>query len=142
MNTRIRSTAVVLQNELLLTFIGIDPLSKKEYYFLPGGLIEEHETAPESAERETLEETGYMINIEPSSVIDKEYDFFWNGKNHHCLTFFYRGFLKSPLQAPKEVKDADYNLVVKWIPKSEIANLLNYNSTILEATLKLCNWKI
>lgn len=138
---RIRSTAIVFHNNSLLTFFAIDPKDGREFYFLPGGKIEESETAPEAAERETLEETGYLIHADIDSVIDKEYSFYWNGKTIDCLTLFFRAYLVNPLQQPKVVSDASYNKNIVWLPKNEIQNKLNYNDTILNTTLQLIEYK-
>jgi len=121
----------------LLAFRAQDPLSKKDYVFLPGGAIEPEETAPEAAERETLEETGFKIEVDAQSCIDKEYVFHWKGEDYDCLTMFYRATLKSPFQAP--INDADYHQGVVWIPESEIRTTFSYSAEILEAILELIN---
>jgi 8-oxo-dGTP pyrophosphatase MutT (NUDIX family) len=137
MELRIRSTAIVFHNNSLLTFFAIDPKDGREFYFLPGGKIEENETAPESAERETLEEVGYIVKADVDSVIDKEYSFYWNGENINCLTLFFRAYLVNPLQQPKAVNDALYNKKVVWIPRADIEKKINYNDSILQAVIEL-----
>jgi 8-oxo-dGTP pyrophosphatase MutT (NUDIX family) len=142
MSLRIRSTAVVFHNDSLLTFFAIDPKDGREFYFLPGGKIEENETAPESVERETLEETGYLVHADVDSVIDAEYTFFWNGENTDCLTLFFRAYLINPLQQPKAVKDASYNKKVVWLPKNEIEkNIGYYSQPILQIVMELIRYK-
>ena len=131
MKSRVRTSVVVVHNNRILTFLAIDPTSGKEYYFLPGGKIEDDETAPQSAERETFEETGYQVTVDPSSNIDREYEFFWDGENYDCLTIFYRGHLKSPMAKP--VKDAEYNKGVHWIPVEDIDRVFEYSAPILSA---------
>jgi 8-oxo-dGTP pyrophosphatase MutT (NUDIX family) len=141
MELRIRSTAIIYHNDSLLTFLAIDPKNGREFFFLPGGKIEDHETAPESAERETLEETGYIVQADIDSVLDREYSFFWNGETIDCLTLFFRAYLLNPMQQPKIVQDAAYNKKVVWVPKDEIKNRLSYNATILETTLDILKFK-
>lgn len=135
MISRVRASAIVVQGDKILTFRAIDPVNGKEYYFLPGGKIEAHETAPEAVIRETFEETGYRIRVEESSCIDKEYIFQWAGEDFDCLTLFYRGYLLNSLRAV--VKDADYNKGVEWLPISEIKNVFAYSRSVLEAVESL-----
>lgn len=141
MELRIRSSAVVFHNNALLTFFAIDPKDGREFYFLPGGKIEDNETAPESAERETLEETGYLVQADIDSVLDREYSFYWNGENRDCLTLFFRAYLINPMQQPKLVQDASYNKKVVWLPRAEIESKLSYNETIQKAVIELINYQ-
>lgn len=137
MSLRLRASAVVVHDNKLLTFLAVDPHDGREYYFLPGGKVEGAETAPEAAVRETLEETGYAIDVEASSAIDEEYDFYWNGADHHCLTIFYRGVLINPFASPLKVADCDYHRAVVWLPLSDVRDKLSYSEPILKATLRL-----
>jgi 8-oxo-dGTP pyrophosphatase MutT (NUDIX family) len=132
---RVRTSVVCLHQDKILAFHAEDPISKKKYVFLPGGAIEPDETAPEAAIRETLEETGFQVELSTADSIDKEYVFHWKGEDFDCLTIFYRGYLKSPFQAP--VNDADYNKGVAWIPRSEINSAFSYSTEILEAIAEL-----
>jgi len=129
--SRVRTSVVVTHNDQLLCFLAKDPHSGVEYHFLPGGKIESGETAPEAAERETLEETGFQVSVWSEKNVDKEYLFHWNNQDYDCLTIFYRAKLKSPLQ--KTVQDADYHLGVKWIPLEDWQSYFNYNTEIREA---------
>jgi len=135
--SRVRTSAVVIHNNQVLCFFAKDPLDGREFHFLPGGGIEPEETAPEAAERETLEETGYQITVDFSSAIDKEYMFHWKGEDYDCLTIFYKGYLKNPFQAAKPVEDAPYNLGVRWIPVSQVREVFGYTAEIRDAILEL-----
>lgn len=135
MESRVRTSVVVIHNNRILTFLAVDPTSGREYYFLPGGKIEDDETAPESAERETFEETGYKIDVDVSSNIDREYEFLWDGEVYECLTIFYRGHLKTPMASP--VKDADYNKGVHWLPVDQIEQIFDYSPPIRAAIEEL-----
>jgi len=134
---RTRASLIVLHNEKLLGFLGKDPQSGKEYFFLPGGQVEPHESAPESAVRECLEETGFQAEVIPSLCVDKEYPFHWNGEDYDCLTLFYGGRLKSFLQHPRPEAEPRYNLGVQWISLEAVPERLNYCQEILEATLEI-----
>lgn len=135
MKSRVRTSAVVVHNGKILSFRAIDPSSGQEYYFLPGGKIESDETAPEAAEREALEETGYQIQVYPESCVDSEYVFEWNGESFNCLTLFYRGILKS--EDPSPVNDASYNKGVHWVAVKDVKKYFSYSAEILEAVESL-----
>lgn len=139
MKSRVRASVVLVHNERLLTFFAIDPSSQKEYHFLPGGAVEADETAPEAAERETLEETGFKVEIDPESGVDREYFFYWDGDDYDCLTCFYWGRLVSPLQ--ESVNDRDYNKGVVWIPLEDIDQKMGYTAEILSAIKALIEKK-
>jgi tRNA(adenine34) deaminase len=135
MKSRVRATAVLVHNGRILSFFAVDPSSQREYYFLPGGEVDPDETAPEAAERETLEETGFKISVDPMSAVDREYFFYWDGEDYDCLTVFYWAKLTSPLQ--DSVNDRDYNKGVAWVPLAEVKEKFSYNEEILSAIQEL-----
>lgn len=137
MKHSLRASVVIVHNEKLLGFRGVDPSSAKEYFFIPGGKIENHETPPQCATREAFEETGYRVEIDPDSCIDLDYEFQWDGEVIFCTTLFYRGKLLSPFPSPVDVKGQEYNKGVQWIPVSDIDAALSYSSEISEAVRKL-----
>lgn len=126
---------IVIHSEKILTFRAEDPTSGKEYFFLPGGKIEDEETAPASAERETFEETGFRVNVDPKSNVDREYAFHWDGEDHSCLTIFYWATLVSPIQSP--IQDASYNKGVCWIPLADVPEVFSYSPEILSAVQEI-----
>lgn len=136
-SVRERASVVVNHSGSLLAFFGVDPHSKEEYHFLPGGLIEQNETAKDCVERESVEETGYTVRAFPESTQIREYDFVWNGKAVWCRTHFLKGELVHPYDAPIAVQDADYNKGVVWVPEDEIEKYLGYEQSILDVVLKL-----
>lgn len=131
MKSRVRSSTVLVHNSKVLTFFAVDPSSGKEYYFLPGGQVEPDETAPEAAERETFEETGFKVSVDELTGIDREYFFYWDGEDYDCLTIFYWAKLLSPLQ--ETVFDRDYNKGVVWVPLAELTQKFAYSAEILSA---------
>jgi 8-oxo-dGTP pyrophosphatase MutT (NUDIX family) len=133
--SRVRTSVVCIHNGKLLGFNAEDPTSGKPYVFLPGGGIEGHETAPEAAERETLEETGFKVAVDPMQSVDKEYRFSWDGEDYDVLTIFYFARLVSPLQRP--VSDAPYHRGVTWVPMDEIRETFSYTPEILAAIEEL-----
>ena len=136
---RHRTSVVCIFDERLLTFFAIDPTSRQEYLFLPGGMIEPGETPVVCAERETFEETGYRVRVDASSEIETHYDFNWDGNLAHCHTYFYRAELAQDFAPPIVVKDADYNHGVVWLPVSEISEKFNYHPLILSSVLALAS---
>lgn len=134
---RARATVVVIHEERLLGFHARDPFSGEEYFFLPGGRIEDGEEARATAVRETLEETGYRIRLDPAREFFARYDFEWNGAVNECHTWFYRGYLEPAAQSPPPVKDASYHLGVAWVPIAAGEATLSYHPAILEAFERL-----
>lgn len=133
---RERTSAIVIHENKILTFFAIDPFSKKEYHFLPGGMLEPNESIQDCAARETLEETGY--EVEPQVLVrSSEYDFHWNNQDVWCRTHFVRATLKTDIALPKRVQDANYNKGVKWLPIVELESYFHYNESILETVKKL-----
>jgi ADP-ribose pyrophosphatase YjhB (NUDIX family) len=126
---------VVVQNGRLLAFRAADPTSGKEYFFLPGGMIKEDETAPESAERVTLESTGFRVQVTPTSNTDREHGFHWDGEDFDCLTIFYRATLLSAMQS--QIVDADYSKGTHWIPLAEVPAAFDYSAETLSAIKEL-----
>jgi tRNA(adenine34) deaminase len=98
--------------------------------FLPGGLIESGETPEQAAIRESLEETGYVVEVNSHPRIIRTYHFEWDGCIHHCETIFLAGNLKRELAKP--VNDAAYHRGVEWVPVEEVARTFAYHADILE----------
>lgn len=129
-NRRDRVSVVVVSENKLLGFYAEDPHSKKKYFFLPGGVPEPGETLIVTAERETLEETGYSIDVLAEPKIFRRYDFEWNGQINDCHTWYFMGRLNRPETLP--VNDAAYHRGVGWISLSEIESVFSYHRDILE----------
>jgi 8-oxo-dGTP pyrophosphatase MutT (NUDIX family) len=133
MKVRVRTSVICTHNNNILVFLAVDPTSGKEYYFLPGGEIEPHETAPETAVRETYEETGYKVDVDPLSAHAEDYHFLWDGRSYECTTIFYRGHLAEEFHPPRPIKDADYNKGAFWLPVAEVNKIFSYHASIQAA---------
>jgi tRNA(adenine34) deaminase len=135
---RHRASVIVLHDGKILGFHAVDPHNQKNYFFLPGGQIENGESAAETAARETLEETGYKIRILPDLELRRRYDFEWNGRINPCDTIFFVGILDEPWHEPGPVQDADYNKGAGWISLADVPKVFGYHSDVLWGT----NWGI
>lgn len=89
------------------------------------------------AVRESKEETGYKVALEPSSVIVRRYPFTWSGIVYDCETHFYKAKLGEVYFEPRPVEDASYHRGVFWVPLLMLEKKLAYDKVIREATLSL-----
>ncbi len=112
-----------------------DPKSGKIYFFPPGGKIEKGESLVEAGTRETLEETGYDVEIEEESLHESKYLFHWAGKTHDCTTHFFRAKLLNEVQRP--FTPEEYQTGVVWLPVKEIKKTFSYHEEIRDAMLLL-----
>lgn len=134
---RLRASVVVIHDNKVLGFRGIDPQSNASYFFLPGGRIETGESPLIAAEREALEETGYTIRVLAETEFRRKYDFLWNGTINHCDTVFYLGTLNEEWHPPGKIQDASCHHGVEWIDIKDIDKVFSYNKDILWAVQKL-----
>ena len=132
---RVRSSTVVEHAGKLLVIVLADPTTKVERFYLPGGAIEAGETPVAAAERETLEETGYVIRT--GDVVVREYPFNWDGEVYDCRTHYFRGYLVDPNLKPSEVDDAAYHRGVQWLPLAEVPEAFAYHGVSAEAIARL-----
>jgi 8-oxo-dGTP diphosphatase len=95
------------------------------HHFLPGGGIEDNETAKECLIREVLEETGFEVSI--GTFIGKAMRYFQSTKKEPILSegYFYLAELTNKVQAPV---DADHFL--KWVSIRNIEKLLFHDHQI------------
>jgi len=88
---RTRASALCFSNQQWLCVHLKDPQSGKVFVLPPGGEIEAGETPVNAAQREALEETGYVVEVDPKTELIVDYQFLWMGKNYDCRTHFFIG---------------------------------------------------
>jgi tRNA(adenine34) deaminase len=137
---RKRVSVVVVEKNKILGFHAEDPTNKKKYFFLPGGQIEPGETFEEAALRETLEETGFRVELVPGKSVTRRYMFHWDGKDHDCETVFLLGKLLS--SEGSTVTDASYHRGVDWVSKDQVRSIFSYNGDTMQAVLILAEQNI
>lgn len=130
------ATCIVFHEGKVLGIRTVDPLSKKEQCFYPGGKIEDSETPEAAAIRETYEETGYRIKILADSHFYREYHFVWNGQNYRRRAEFFVALLDQKWHPPTRQDDASYNLGPVWIDQTDMEKIFNAHPAILMATQK------
>lgn len=121
---RIRASVVCEAEGHLLLVQLRDPTTKAVHYYPPGGGIEPGESPAQTAERETLEETGLHVRVEPSLELVDRYPFTWDGVDYDCTTHYLAATLINeavgrfdPAIAP--VKDAAYHEGAAWLPSEK-----------------------
>jgi len=135
---RLRASALCLAEGRLLVVRLRDPVTGEEALYPPGGAIEEGEGPADADRRETLEETGLALRIDPDIEIVETYPFTWAGVERLVTTHY---FAASPLgsfvPALPDVKDVDYNLGASWLPIDAALEALAFHPAIGEACARV-----
>ena len=137
---RTRASVVCRHEDRLLTVGAIEPASGRKLLILPGGLIEPGEAPADAAARETLEETGYRVTVDPASTLVFDYTFPWGGRDVPCLTHFFRAAWPTPRTTPPRASrraDEGYLQQVEWVPVGDVPTVFAGHETIRRAVLAL-----
>lgn len=129
MPVRERAGVICLKDNHLLSIELQDPVTAECYWSFPGGALEPGETPEMAAIRETLEETGYQVEL-TSDCYTNRYEFNWGGQTYQCTTHWYLARLTSDV--PSTVNDADYNLRADWLPLSDRSALFGYHHGLVD----------
>lgn len=135
---RKRSSAICVENGRLLMVAMKDPFTGVEFLVPPGGQIETGETPEASAIRETLEETGHLVEPDkdfPPSVL--RYDFDWSGKTNVCETVFIICRLRTETERRK-IQDEPYILEAKWLGLNDLSRALGFHPELQAHITHLC----
>lgn len=132
---RHRTSVVCCRDGRLLMIEIEDPVTRKRMWSLPGGAIEADEMPSEAAVRETLEETGYAVQL-VADPVESDYLFRWNAKLYDCHCHWFAAVLASD-DDPATVDDASYLLSHRWLPVAQVPMLLAYHPPIARTTLDL-----
>jgi 8-oxo-dGTP pyrophosphatase MutT (NUDIX family) len=97
-----------------------DPVTQIELLFPPGGGVEPGEAPEETARRETLEETGLRVRIDPAVREVVRYPYTWAGVEYDVTTHYFAATLDEPFrEVVLAVFDAEYNHGALWVPVEE-----------------------
>lgn len=130
MPARERTGIICLAGNEILAIEQQDPTTHKRFWTFPGGALEGEESPEQGAIRETLEETGYLVNLS-SSVYTNRYQFLWNAKRYDCTTHWFLATWDGT--DPQPVADADYILQTRWLPWPESRGLFTFNVGLTDA---------
>jgi 8-oxo-dGTP pyrophosphatase MutT (NUDIX family) len=137
-NARLRASVVCEAQGLLLVVRLRDPKTGATGFYPPGGRVEAGETPADTARRETLEETGLRVRIDPSIELVEEYPFVWAGEERAITTHFFAATLEEPFSLTlPEVIDADYNLGASWMPVEEALAAMAVHPPIAAAVARV-----
>lgn len=112
-----------------------DPLTRVARLFVPGGVVEAGELPEATAVRETREETGYDVLLDPVSEYLAHYPFTWAGVSFACTTHFFAARLRGSRADAAEVHDAPYNEGVVWLALERVDAELGFDRAIHAAML-------
>jgi 8-oxo-dGTP pyrophosphatase MutT (NUDIX family) len=135
---RLRASAVCEAEGRLLVVRLRDPVSGLEAFFPPGGGVEPGETPAETAGRETLEETGLRVRVDPLVEIVEAYPFRWAGTDYDITTHYFAASLEDAFDLTlPQVVDASYNLGASWLLADEALEAMSVHPLIASAVARV-----
>jgi tRNA(adenine34) deaminase len=137
MEFRERASVVCVAAGRLLAVRLRDPATGLTAAYLPGGALEPGEAAAAAAGRETLEETGYAVRVDPARVRRLRYSFVWGGVTYDCLTHFFPATLVDGRPPALVTDDPALNRGVEWVELAAVPERFGYHAGILSEILAL-----
>jgi len=137
MKHRLRASAVCEADGRLLLVRLRDPVTGTEALYPPGGGVEPNEAPEETARRETLEEAGVRVRVDPALVLVDRYPFTWAGVDYDVVTHYFFATPEDPPAELGEVNDADYNLGALWLPTSEALDAMAVHPAIASSVTRV-----
>jgi 8-oxo-dGTP pyrophosphatase MutT (NUDIX family) len=135
---RLRASAICEAEGRLLVVRLRDPVSGVEAPYPPGGGVEPGELPAETARRETLEETGLRVRVDPMLKVVDSYPFLWAGVDYEVTTHYFGAALEGAFDATiAPVIDADYNLGAAWMPVGEALDAMAVHPAIASSVSKV-----
>jgi len=127
MKHRIRSAAVVINDNKILLVKHVHPKSGEDFWIPPGGGLENSESIYDCAIRETFEETGLQVVLGEilylREFMDPEYE------EHHFEVFIlaesFDGVLTTKNVDPSD-RDGPYIKEVKFLSQEDLSRLTVY----------------
>lgn len=129
MRHRVRAAAIIIDEAKLLLVKHIHPVTGEVWWVPPGGGMEaEDDSLISCAKRETWEETGYHIDVDPNPVFVREYLDRAAAVLHLEIYFPARitGGSLTIANVPPEAEDIAYIVDARWLSLSEVAGIQMY----------------
>ena len=115
-NLRYASRAVIIKDNMILLSYEVNT----DLWKLPGGGLENDETASDAVIREVREETGHII--EPSSLILEIDEYYGNSK---FVTYYFFGDIKGTTNQSLTEGEIKNRLEPRWIAIKEAINIFS-----------------
>lgn len=126
MKHRIRAVAIIIAQQKILLVKHVHPTTGYAWWVPPGGGVEEKDKSViDCASRETLEETGYNVQVSDKLIFVRE--FFDNENNTLNLELFFRANIIGGKLTISNIHgngpDEDYIKDAQWISKKQILEI-------------------
>lgn len=133
--------AIIIQNGQLLTIKNRDPLG--DFYILPGGGQEHHETLHEALRRECKEEIGVEIVIGRlqfvREYIGAHHEFSEYDGEVHQIEFMFRCALKEGHRPSNGTMLDTYQIGISWLPIAQLDRYRLYPAVLKELIKTRCS---
>jgi len=112
----IRPATIIIKNEKILAVKS--KYGNEEFYLFPGGGIKKGETIVQAAIRETLEETGYLVEIDKPLYINEYIDL---KSSRRVVNIFFLARIKKFVGT--KTNDKGKVKSIEWIPIKDLVKI-------------------